>query len=244
MKVIQLPEGKVDLWWATTDNYSTGQSTAILTLLNEEERRRYDAFRVSSARIQFLAARALLRMTLSRYHNSAPNTWYFNLNAYGRPSVCNNLAATNLHFSVSHTDGMVACAVGHFSEFGIDVERLDRHIDVAEMLLNVLAPSEIAQLNDMPEDKRSEHFLLLWTLKEAYVKARSMGLSLPMNGVAFDLTGERPRSQFAGTIVDDPLRWTFQHFSPTPKYTISIAAALPQGKLKLQLYRTNVFNRV
>ena len=243
VKIIPLPAGQVDLWWVTIDDYTPARGAELLTLLNVDERCRYDAFKVSSAQTQFLAARALLRTTLSRYRALKPKDWYFTLNAYGRPYIANRQNAENLYFSVSHTDGMVACAVAHFDEFGIDIEGLDRQIDVPEMATNVLTPSEIKQLNDLPEDKRSETFILFWTLKEAYIKARSMGLTLPMTGVSFDLTGEKLRAQFSGAIIDDPKRWTFQHFRPTPRYGISISAAPPEGKFKLQLHPASVFIR-
>lgn len=66
------------------------------------------------------------------------------------------LASGALHFSVTHTDGLLAVAVSK-QEVGIDAERpTTRRIDA---LKSRLAPEE-----------QDEDFYELWTAKEAYVK--------------------------------------------------------------------------
>jgi 4'-phosphopantetheinyl transferase len=52
--------------------------------------------------------------------------------------------------------------------------------------------------------------LSLWTLKEAYIKARGMGLRLPLRGISF-LFGEPQgiRLEVDAGVDDDPSRWRF-----------------------------------
>ena len=44
----------------------------------------------------------------------------------------------------------------------------------------VFSPDELADLHALAEDARPERAIHLWTLKESFIKARSMGLSLPL----------------------------------------------------------------
>ena len=61
-------------------------------------------------------------------------------------------------------------------EVGIDVENIGRSINL-DLARRFFAPAEVAFLEQMPENQRQATFFLFWTLKEAYVKARGVGLS-------------------------------------------------------------------
>ena len=82
----------------------------------------------------FLMTRALVRTTLSRYAPVAPADWRFITNAHGRPEILDRPAGVpDLRFNISHTDGLIACAVTIGREVGVDVEHIGRHLthDVA-----------------------------------------------------------------------------------------------------------------
>jgi 4'-phosphopantetheinyl transferase len=74
----------------------------------------------------------------------------------------------------------------------------------------VFAASELADLRGLEMTKRRDRAVALWTLKEAYIKARGMGLSLPLASFAFDFEEAEPRIAFAPPIDDDPARWSFR----------------------------------
>jgi 4'-phosphopantetheinyl transferase len=104
---------------------------------------------------------------------------------------------------------MVACAVTRACEVGIDVENLDRstNLDVAR---RYFAPAEVAYLETVPEDRQPAVFLRFWTLKEAYVKARGIGLSLPLEQFAFHIgDSASPRIVFEPAMNDDENDWQF-----------------------------------
>lgn len=234
--------GRIDLWWVCLDDFTEAHRSRALSLLSADECERHDAFKVAPARTQFLAARALLRTTLSRYRNVAPDEWRFTANSHGRPAISRAPDNGALHFSVSHTDGLVACAVADFPELGIDVECRGRDIPYGEMAPSVLAPAEAEWFSHAPAASRAEQFLILWTLKEAYVKARGMGLSLPLNEVCFDVDVDRAHARFGGCIADDPERWNFGIIRPTSRHVLSIAAASPSGEHVTVARRTTALN--
>ena len=92
----------------------------------------------------------------------------------------------DLRFNISHTDGLIACAVTIGREVGVDVEHINRHLthDVADRFF---APREVADLQSLPDEEQQRVFFDYWTLKEAYIKARGFGLALPLGDFAFTL---------------------------------------------------------
>ncbi len=231
--------GEVDLWWTSLDSFDEDSRALCLRLLSEGELARWKAFKAESARDQYLAAHGLLRCALSRYRDMAPDEWRFGENAYGRPFIDESLGVTDLHFSLTHTVGLVACAVSAFPDLGVDVELCDRGLCIAELARTVLAPHEIARLSAKPDYAEREFFFTLWTLKEAYVKARGMGLSLPLKGIWFDLEADPPAAHFTSAIADDASRWTFRVLRPTARHILSVAASPPHGRLTVSLTKTN-----
>jgi 4'-phosphopantetheinyl transferase len=109
----------------------------------------------------------------------------------------------------------------------VDVENLRRDLDYQALMSRVFAPAEIFALNSMPPLKQRNHFYSLWTMKEAYIKARGMGLSLPLDGFWFDLEGTAPRVQFSERCADTPAHRQFFSFEPTPEHALALAVLVP-----------------
>ena len=78
-------------------------------------------------------------------------------------------------------------------------------MDVAERFFST---RETVSLLGAPIESRAGMFLEYWTLKEAYVKARGLGLSLPLDQFSMynDSRGEW-RISFEPSFEDDPARW-------------------------------------
>lgn len=193
-------------------------------LLDASERERRARFKAEGAALQHLVGRALVRCSLSRYADVPPTAWRFEPNRYGCPAVAAP-AGTDLVFNLSHTDGLVACAVTRGLAVGVDVERVERRVEVEKLARYSFAPSEAQTLLAAPEEARRELFFAYWTLKEAYIKARGMGLALPLDGFAFDIAGPQPTVAFADTCPDDPQAWLFRRGRPTPEHRLALAVA-------------------
>ncbi len=156
-------------------------------LTTPDENERMARFVFERDRWQFLITRALVRTMLSRYATVAPADWRFITNEYGRPEVLDRPAGVaDLRFNLSHTDGLIACAVTVGREVGVDVERITRAV-THDIPGRFFAPREVADLRALPEHDQPRVFFDYWTLKEAYIKARGMGLSLPLSDFAFCL---------------------------------------------------------
>lgn len=157
------------------------------SILSPQECERRQRFAFARDRHRFLVTRALVRTALSRFAPVAPQDWRFADNGYGRPMIdpCHT-EARNLTFSVSHSGDWVVVAIGHGVKLGVDTEHpgRDAPLDIAP---RYFAGTEAEDLRGLPADEQPFRFFELWTLKESYVKARGLGLSIPLKSFAFDL---------------------------------------------------------
>lgn len=158
-------------------------------LLDAEEAEKLRRFMAAEDRRDYAAAHALLRrMLTAATPNIAPEEWRFERTARGKPYLAATLAgAPPIRVSLSHTRGLVACVVSRDAEVGIDVECGSRTLDVELLMPGVCSIDEQAQICAAAPSARAERFLDLWTLKEAYVKARGVGIAVALDQVSFDL---------------------------------------------------------
>ena len=207
------------LWWVNPDTFAA--SPAALALLSEQERQQHQRFIPPKKRHEYLVTRVLVRTVLGRALGVAPQALQFENNAWGRPALP---PPAPLHFNVSHTEGLVLCLVSPNPEIGVDTERLARAPDLLALTPHVFAPEELSDLAALPVSEQAHRAVVLWTLKESYIKARGMGLALALDGFAFRFDADRVRLEVAPELQDDGARWQFQTQVLGP-HCISIALA-------------------
>jgi 4'-phosphopantetheinyl transferase len=208
---LSLAPGHAHLWWAVPERFTDpGELARYRAALTDEERRKTDRFRFARDRQLCLLARVLARTTLSRYDSVDVSDWGFVTNDCGRPAI--ESPASSLRFNLSHTAGMVVCLVARDLDVGVDVEPRSRSGEWLDLASRFFSPEEAAALRQVEEEDRPRRFLEYWTLKEAYIKARGMGLAIPLAHFSFDLPPRRPddvRIRFAPALDDAPGRWQF-----------------------------------
>ena len=205
-------------------------------LLSPEELAAQDRFRVAGARRQHLAARALARTSLSRYAAVGPADWRFRTGPEGKPEIAGPRAAPPLAFNLSHTRGLVACVVTLGRDAGVDVEQSTRRLtDPLALARHGFAPAERRALERLTGRARRELFCDLWTLKEAYVKARGGGfLALPARKVVFEIVPEGAargtiRLGFEPGLEDRAGDWQVALLAPTDKHRLAVAVRRGAG---------------
>ncbi|KDB06340.1 4'-phosphopantetheinyl transferase [Burkholderia sp. lig30] len=182
------PLYRADVWLLQTPPHSLAPVTPYLDLLSKAEQEAAQRILITSEKNLFIRSKAFLRMLLCARTHVAPDQWRFGCNAFGRPFVESPLAYSHLHFNVSHTKGLTACVISELVEIGIDVENVAQERDFLAMARGFFAHSESERLAATPEADLSRNFYAYWTLKEAYVKAKGMGLSIPLSSMSFDLS--------------------------------------------------------
>jgi 4'-phosphopantetheinyl transferase len=245
--VLALPTSDLHLWMARVeDAVDRGLMEAYRALLSPAEAAQAGRFAFERDRRRYLVTRALVRSVLSRYAQGrrAPMEWAFAANEYGCPHVGNPLEGMPpVEFNLSHTDGLVLMAVRAQHAVGIDVEKWDRRInlDIAD---HFFSPAEVAALHRLPESAQRERFMELWTFKESYIKARKMGLSIPLDQFGFEMNADRDVALVLAPALrgnDAPGRWDFFQLRPDPEHVVAVCAergsAASAGPMVLVLHR-------
>jgi 4'-phosphopantetheinyl transferase len=200
------------------------QQSVLMNILSDEERERHSRFHFERDRALYLTAHALLRITLSRYANVDPQRWQFRAGKYGRPEIAG--PRSRLRFNLSHTYGLAACAVVLDRDIGLDVECVTRDVptEVAESTFSARERSDIL---GTPVTARARRFLEYWTLKEAYIKARGVGMSLPLDQFTFYKNESGVwRIIFEKPLCDDHERWQFWSWRTDNGHQIALALDL------------------
>jgi len=204
-----IASGTAHLWFLDTETFREPSTTREwLARLEDHERIRYAAYGTPEAGREYLAARALARTALAHYSGQPPECLRFRTDHLGRPEMTSPVMS-GLSFSLAKTRGL---AVGLFAfdhDVGVDVE-LVAPIEAVEMAEHFFSRGEQAELSRLEDAARLSRFYELWTLREAYLKARGVGLALPLDQLAFGPTPSGGvQAEFGPAIRDDPAHWQF-----------------------------------
>jgi len=220
----------------------------LAVLLDEVELAR--RFHFDRDRHAFVLAHAFLRRILSRYEPVAPESWRFQRGPWGKPEIAGQ-TPRRLCFNLSHTRGCIVCAVTRGRDVGIDVERMDAIADELSLAARCFSPPDVVMLEALRGAVRTRRFYELWTLREAYVKARGQGLSMPLDRIAFTFemdgdrgdegsprmapiatgqlrpVGQTVRCAWVGAAPpapdDETSDWRFERFVPTTEHQVALA---------------------
>jgi 4'-phosphopantetheinyl transferase len=246
-----LSAGEVHLWYGDPAELAADEAIAdCRRLLSAAELATCARFAKERDRQLYLAAHALLRRALSYAVPIDPQQWQFSVRRGGKPVLAGPVPEASLHFNLSHTPGLVACAISREFEIGVDVESIERRIDLAALAQRFFSPAEAAELLSFPAAGRQQRFHRYWTLKEAYIKAIGAGLAMPLHSFTMrlpvaDTAAESqparqsheplPEStiQFNSSLSEqspareDPNAWQFAQYFPTPGHVLAVAIHRP-----------------
>lgn len=236
---LSLEERQVHIWLLDPANIT---DPALLdryhALLTPEEHAKWRRYRFDKDKHQHLVTRALIRDTLSRYETRvAPSDWQFELNPHGKPAIANALARP-LFFNLSHTQNLAALAVSRSSAVGVDVERIKQVEQVRGLAERCFVEREIQYVFEGDKAALMWRFFKLWTLKEAYLKARGCGLSLSLQSVAFAPKAQPLTVDFDQSHDDCPADWSFRNWEVGTEHLLSLAVNVaPTQSLAVSLFK-------
>ena len=216
-------EGKtvdVLVYYARVPSRAAGDSAVFQHLLDEDERRRSERLHFERDRLIFSAAHVLLRAALV----ARLGDWQggFRVDDFGKPELDPPMGTPPLRFNLTHTRGLVACALVDGSDIGIDAEHMEPSRPLLELAEHYFAQAELAQLHAIADAARVTAFYRFWTLKEAIIKAIGEGLSLPLKRFAFTL---EPLSLAIGD--GDAREWHVEECRTVPGHAMAIALRRP-----------------
>lgn len=226
-----IERGHVDIWYAYPAKcLSRERRQAYFAILSEDERQAHARFARQELQDEFLLTRALCRTTLSLYAALAPQSWQFGRNAFGRPSIIGPGCGASLDFNLSNSRDLVAMAVTQAGrDVGIDVESTCRTGDLTGIAQSYFSACERADLFALPPGERHRRFFDLWTLKEAYIKARGLGLSLDLRSFSILFAADDVGISFSpdGGPADRHWQLMLRHIGG--QHTLALCAARRAG---------------
>lgn len=212
--------------WTAIPEEATDRNlvAACVDCLSAAERQRMARFHFETDRHTYLVAHALVRHALSAYAPVAPGAWSFDIGDHGRPEIAAGQCDRPLRFNLSHTRGLVAVAVALERDLGVDVEHVRPRSFTLDVADHYFSGPEVAALRALPLARRRDRFFTYWTLKESYIKARGLGLALPLDQFGFELdAGPAPVLWVDESLGDRAGSWWFEARTWGAEHRLAVA---------------------
>ena len=196
---------------------------ALGRLLSADETERARRFHFDKDRRQFIVARGTLRRLIGRYLEATPESIRFTYQEYGKPHLVDSLYPT-LKFNLAHSGSLAVFAFTRLGEIGVDLEQIKPELAGEDIARRFFSEGEVASLDALAESERALAFFNCWTRKEAFIKAKGLGLSLPLD--QFDVSlipGHEPRLLRTAWDEDEAERWSIRALDVAEDYVGALA---------------------
>jgi 4'-phosphopantetheinyl transferase len=206
----------------------TDEQQAILAdYLSPDERARAARFLPTASRKHFINARGQMREIFAAYLGKKPQEIEFSYNPYGKPYLKEPEQHHSMRFNLSHSVGMGLLALTAGQEVGVDIERTNREVDYANISSRFFSPTEAIVIRELPLQEQAQAFFNGWTRKEAYIKARGLGLTVPLDSFEVSLLpGDSPR------IITSDGNWTVYPLDPGPGFIAALVTEAPVSGIR------------
>jgi 4'-phosphopantetheinyl transferase len=192
--------------------------------LSSDEQVRANRFHFEVDRQHFIVARGCLRSVLARYLEIVPSEIQFKYESHGKPQLATITRAEQLKFNLAHSGDLALYAFTLVGEVGVDLEYIRPEFTGDDIARRFFSATEIACLDGLPVNARHEAFFNCWTRKEAFIKAKGVGLSMPLD--QFDVTlapAERAALLRTSWDENEAARWSLQAIEVGDGYAAAVA---------------------
>ncbi|MGW4689017.1 4'-phosphopantetheinyl transferase family protein [Streptomyces sp. NPDC004244] len=228
----------VNLWFCPNEDLAPGIAATLASYwLDEHEQEVAGRFLFERDRRQYLVAHALVRRVLALETGIPEAEAIIWRSSRGRPFLQTPTGglprgAGTLDFNLSHAHAYNLLGVSRELRIGVDVERLDRGERGLDSIIVTFSPEEQEWIaRAAPGRPRDRRALRLWTLKEAYSKARGLGLGLSFDAFVFTLAEDAGVLSFRPPTDDSAARWRFLEIEPVPGVLAAVAVEVDPARL-------------
>lgn len=200
-------------------------------MLAADEISRADRFHFAKDRDHFIVARGLLRTLLAAYLGADAAGLRFAYAEKGKPSLADASNAGSqpdaVNFNLAHSHGGALYAFSRGRELGVDLEFIRENFEGEKIAERFFSAAEIETLELVPRELKEQAFFECWTRKEAYIKARGEGLSMPLDEFDVSLRPGEPAALLRNhKDPDEVTRWTMRSITVSAGY---VAALVVEG---------------
>ena len=220
---VELKRDELHIWTIDCDAARHTMASAD-RFLSAAEKDRAGRFRFDLHRDRYVVAHVAMRSILGAYLDRNPHDLTFAVEGNGKPVLVLESDSIPLRFNLSHSHNAALIAVTRDRTVGIDIEHTRTKIDCAEIAARFFAAEEIAKLKKLSRKAQRQAFFACWTRKEAYIKAKGGGLSIPLQDFAVSLAPhEKPALSWHRTEPQETSRWRFENIDILPGYAAAVA---------------------
>lgn len=213
-----LSSGKLDVFFSETKDLGS-RFSEIKNFITSDEQLRADKFHFDNNREIFVICHAMLRLVLARCLNINPLDISYKNGINKKPYLLGN----SIHFNLSHTQDAFAFAVSRDFYVGIDLEEIDQRIDIHSIVKSYFSKKEREYILKSEVDAKNR-FFLLWTRKEALLKAFGTGIMDDLSQIEVsDKENSLNRKLFNNLSFDYGISNMFLYSGKILKYYLSIA---------------------
>ena len=228
---MELPDNAIHIWVVNqADVDASALERLALNWLQASDRKRFERFYFDHHRKQLLLGKWLTRTCLSEYDDRDPASWEIQATTYGKPELVDGQSDRPLCFNLSHSGDCMVLAVCRHPQIGIDLEFAGRKRRVEKIADRYFAPSEVDALLALPEGRQLERFYDLWTLKEAYIKARGLGLAIALDSFAFSFKEDQISLAENEITSAERLSWQFWQLLTDSPFKLALAIQLAKSE--------------
>ena len=218
-----LAKNAVHVWRTILD----ADETHVLSsraVLSTDEQARADRFLRQEHGRRFTLGRAVLRALIARYVGTTPESVVFAYNEQKKPFLKDDCAKEKLQFNVSNSGEVAVFAFTWNRAIGVDIEAIEERLELEKIATRYFSPFEVKQLFELPENERMNAFYRCWTRKEAYIKARGGGLTIPLDSFDVSLVpGHTPQLLRADDLAGPIDAWNLRELKPAEHYAGALA---------------------
>ena len=220
---------EIHIWSASIED-SLYRLDSLEKVLSMDEVRRANCFYFKRDYNRYIVTHSILRIILGLYAKCSPDSLCFRFNEYGKPALMEWMNDSELCFNLSHSCDQILFAITSGHEVGVDIEHVRPFKSAAQIVERFFSEKEKEEFRKLPEQLKEEAFFTCWTRKEAYIKARGQGMTLPLDhfSVLF-LSGETTISLPEEHESEDKELWSIKSITTVAGY---IAAIAIQGRIK------------
>lgn len=230
----ELRKDEVHVWRVGLDP-PPERLAALRGLLPSDEDDRAARFHFEIDRNRFIAAHAVLRIIVGGYLGGDSHREPFRAATDGKPELA---SPSGVRFNLSHSRDVALIAFTEARSVGVDLEAIDRKVEVEAIAERFFSPGERDALLALPTEKWRDGFFHLWSQKEAYLKGRGDGV---LHGLDhFDVVADP--DQPPALLLDRrdreaAARWRLYPCDPGPGFRAAVAVEGPPAALQFFAWR-------
>src|ERR1043165_2078014 len=160
----------------------------LISLLSFEELKRAKRFIFYRDRHCYQVTHSMKRLILANYLGCLPQNLHFKIESYGKPRLANLQSPLSIQFNISHSRELILIAITVEDPVGIDIEYNDKNRSIESLGETIFSSSEKKVFLTLESKREKEEFFFrCWTRKEAFLKAKGIGLAEDLANISVNL---------------------------------------------------------